>query len=475
MADLPEDIRPARTAAREYADTLLRFPNVVGCGVGYRSVGGEDTDEWSLVAFVTRKLPKSMLRADEIVPTHVETLEGTVRTDVIEVPEPRLFVDNAQYRPVIGGSRITTVAGGGTLGGNLYDSTDLQPVMLTCNHCLTVAGQRTVVPDDDRVYQPDNSAPLAGRTKRIVPMFPAPLGANWAFDAPVDAGIVAPGAAIGVSFNVIDLGRHPFVILPAYPGLEVEKRGATTERTRGGVRHIDVAIVIPDANGQRLRIGGTANVFSVRRIGSNFALPGDSGALVIDADGGAARGMVFGGDTTVSGWTYACDLDAIFGELRLQTACHGSIDSLIRRAVLRRRPHEWSLSVASGTGLLPELVKNVERFRRTYLPAEAETEGSLLGNLRLLVGEIAQTLHDDDDFAGLVDEAIGDWLIQPTIYDMLEYRLPDEFATRVMRAVEHLQERVPDAANLAALEPALEGSQGVKMRDLLANIGAARE
>jgi hypothetical protein len=203
-----------------------------------------------------------------------------------------------------------------------------------------------------------------------------------------------------------------------------------------------------------------------------FSNRGDSGSLVVDADGGAARGMVFAGDNTVSGWTYACDLDAILAALRLQTACHGSLDSLISRAVLRRRPHEWSLSAASGTGLLPELTKNVERFRHTYLPAEAESEGSLLGNLRLLVGDLAQALYEDEDFAGLVDEAIGDWLVQPTIYDMLEYPLPNEFPARVMRAVEHLQQRVPDAANLAALGSALDGSQGLKMRDLVANIGA---
>jgi hypothetical protein len=473
MAEMPEGIGPARRAAREYRDTLARFPNVIGSGVGYRTVAGRETEEFSLVAFVTRKLPKSALRSDEIIPREIPTSEGGVPTDVIETAEPRLLADTNQYRPVIGGCSIVSVGNGGTLGGNLYDRTDLQPVLLTCNHVVTIAGQRTYIPDDNRIWQPSSMSPFIGRTKRIVPMFRAPLGATWTFEATVDAGIIAPNPEIGVSFNIIELGRHPFVILPAYPGLEVTKRGATTERTSGTVKHIDVAFTSTDTNGHRLKIGGTDCVFTIKLIGGNFAMPGDSGALVVDSELGSARGMVFAGETNISGHTYACDLDAVFSMLQLQTSCTGSLHGLVSRAVLRRHVEAWSASMASGNGLVQEMIRKVDRFRDVYLPKsmDSESAGIFASTLQMFAADLAEAVHQNEDFAGLVDEAIGDWLALPTVYDMLEYRLPDDFGQRILKAFECLKEEHPAVKSLApVIAPMLKQSGGMKMRELLGTI-----
>ena len=45
--------------------------------------------------------------------------------------------------------------------------------------------------------------------------------------------------------------------------------------------------------------------------------------------------------------------------------------------------------------------------------------------------DFAEDLALDDDFAGLIDLAIGDWLVQPTVFDLLEYQLPDDFGSRL--------------------------------------------
>ena len=74
----------------------------------------------------------------------------------------------------------------------------------------------------------------------------------------------------------------------------------------------------------------------------------------------------------------------------------------------------------------------------------------------MFVPDLAEALYDDEDFTGLVDEAIGDWLVLPTIYDMLEYRLPDDFGPGVMKAFDRLKDRQPKANTLAPLiEPIL--------------------
>src|SRR5262245_31485256 len=473
MAEMTEGIGPARAAAREYRDTLGRFPNVIGSGVGYRTVAGRETEEFSLVTFVTRKLPRSALRSDEIIPRVITTREGDVLTDVIEMQEPRLLADTNQYRPLTGGCQLASVGNGGTLGGNLYDRTDLQPVLLTCNHVVTIAGQRTYIPDDNRIWQPGGVSPSIGRTKRIVPMFRAPLGATWTFEATVDAAIIAPNPGVGVSFDVIELGRHPFVILPAYPGLEVTKRGATTGRTSGTVKHIDVAFTSTDTNGHRLRIGGTDCVFTIKLLGGNFAMPGDSGSLVIDNELGSARGMLFAGETNISGHTYACDLDAVISMLNLQTSCTGSLHGLVSRAVLRRHLEAWSASMASGSGLVQEMIRKVDQFRDVYLPRSMtnESAGIFATTLQMFAADLAEAVHQDEDFAGLVDEAIGDWLVQPTVYDMLEYRLPEDFGERILKAFDCLKEGHPDVKSLApVIAPILKQCGGMKMRELLGAI-----
>jgi hypothetical protein len=111
---------------------------------------------------------------------------------------------------------------------------------------------------------------------------------GYKFEAPVDAAIVAPLSNVAVDFSVLELGRHPYVVLPAYQGLQVEHRGFRTQLRSGTVEAVDLTIIVKADNGDRIRIGGPGNVFSIRAperfIG---AWPGDSGSLVVDATHGA--------------------------------------------------------------------------------------------------------------------------------------------------------------------------------------------
>ena len=125
-------------------------------------------------------------------------------------------------------------------------------------------------------------------------MFRAPLGVtDYRFSAPVDAGIVEVDDEIAAQFEVVEIGgKHPFVVLPPFEGLEVVRRGYRTQLRTGTVEAVDLTITVTANNGDRLRIGPT--VFSIRspeRLIS--AMKGDSGSLVVDAAGGAARGLVF--------------------------------------------------------------------------------------------------------------------------------------------------------------------------------------
>jgi hypothetical protein len=497
MQPAPDDANAARAAAREYTDWVLSFPNVHGCGVGRRTVGGRETDEWALVVFVTRKLPLSALRSDEVVPRQLDSLEGSVLTDVIEVAEPRFHLDTAQYRPLIGGCQIgVPVAGGspgargaGTLGAILYDAIDYQPVLLTCNHVVTAPGLRNVWPADLRVFQPASGATSMGQTKRIVPWTLAPLGADYAWDARVDAAVIDPNLNVELKFEVIDVGKHPYVFLPPYEGLEVVKRGAQSDLTEGTVKFIDVTVRIPDFDGKTVKFGGVDSGFAIQRLGAQFSIPGDSGSLVVDKNLGATRGMVVGGDNVVSGFSYACEMGAIVQALQLETPCMGGLHSMIMRAALRRGivspelelpSRHWApigdriespeVELPSVHRLLWHRVANVDRFRERYLPdaADGRIAGALGSTLQMLATDLAEAIYGDEDFAGLLDEAFGEWLILPTIYDMLEYRLPEDFGQRVLKAFDRLREQRPEVEGVIRwMEPAFSGSGGMKMRELL--------
>lgn len=66
---------------------LMRKANVVGVGIGYRERRGERTDEPAIVVSVTRKVPRSMLDQEDIIP---QELEG-VPVDVHAIGEPVAF------------------------------------------------------------------------------------------------------------------------------------------------------------------------------------------------------------------------------------------------------------------------------------------------------------------------------------------------------------------------------------------------
>src|SRR5262245_34977202 len=189
MAEIP---RGVRAAVRQHTNALLAYPNVVGVGAARKTRQGRATDEHAVVTYVSRKLPVDFLEPRQRIPRQLEIDDGTVLSDVVEIAEPRfLAVDTAQYRPLQGGSQIQTTANTGTLGAILYDRRDHTPVLLTNNHILTAPGAPTLIPSDPRVFQPAGG-PQVGNTKRIVPMFLAPLGEfNYKFGARVDAGIVA--------------------------------------------------------------------------------------------------------------------------------------------------------------------------------------------------------------------------------------------------------------------------------------------
>jgi hypothetical protein len=305
-------------------------------------------------------------------------------------------------------------------------------------------------------------------------MFRAPLGEfGYKFEARVDAGIIAPVSTVAVDFSVVELGRHPYVVLPPYEGLQVEYRGFRTQLRSGTVEAVDLTIRLKSGH----RIGGPGSVFSIRapeRLIS--AMPGDSGSLVVDATRGASRGLVFASDSQSGGLTYACELGAVMSELQLETACSGELNAFIRRAVLRRMIVAWTAAegrtdrVGDYTNaVVKEMVDKTDRFRHRYLSNEADgrVSGAVGSLLHQLAPDLAEALHQDEDIAGLADRAFGDWLVLPTVYDMLEYRISNQVTADAIDAFRRFNERCERPLGVDRLEATLTRFAGLTVRELL--------
>ena len=65
---------------------MRNLSNVHAVGIGQKIVGGIGFDEVVITVFVTEKKPLAALKADQVVPSEIDS----IRTDVVEMPLPRL-------------------------------------------------------------------------------------------------------------------------------------------------------------------------------------------------------------------------------------------------------------------------------------------------------------------------------------------------------------------------------------------------
>lgn len=69
----------ARKVLNNHRDELMGKANVVGIGVGYAPVKGEDSREIAIVVMVAQKLPKSRLKEEDLLPSELEGIPVDVR------------------------------------------------------------------------------------------------------------------------------------------------------------------------------------------------------------------------------------------------------------------------------------------------------------------------------------------------------------------------------------------------------------
>jgi hypothetical protein len=73
-------VQRAQDVKRRHEAELLRRPNVVAVGIGYRTRGGQPAEEICIVVSVKAKVPPARLKRGEALPASIEG----VPIDVVE-------------------------------------------------------------------------------------------------------------------------------------------------------------------------------------------------------------------------------------------------------------------------------------------------------------------------------------------------------------------------------------------------------
>jgi hypothetical protein len=306
---------------KEVEEELLARSNVVGAGTGFKVVKGQKTEEPCITLFVTHKLPKEQLKAEDLAPAKVsalaavtEAVGGTgekIPTDVVEVGYLFALGDELgagaqtlakRMRPAMGGYSVGHKdITAGTIATAVYDAEAFPGIppkyyILSNNHVL--ADCNAASPGDE-ILQPGRydggtlPADVIAHLTRFVPIDFEPPIPRGKHNNLVDCAIAE------VAFH--DCNRQIYWIGHVKGwrhreetgiGTLVQKTGRTTNYTTGEIIALNATV---DVNYGRGRIAR----FRDQIVTTAMSAGGDSGSLITDLHE-VAVGLLFAGSSRVT-------------------------------------------------------------------------------------------------------------------------------------------------------------------------------
>lgn len=318
-------------------EDLLSKPNVVGVGVGYKTVGRVTTDEMSVVVMVRQKLPPAALHPDAMLP---RTVNG-VAVDVLEVGEIRAQQGRTdRWRPAPGGVSIGHYQiTAGTLGAVVQDASSGDRLILSNNHVLANSNDAVA---GDAILQPGPvdggslSADIIATLERFVPIdfgsgpgvcglartyaefgnaIARLLGSRHRLDVSeynpqavnlVDAAVARPVNDADVSDEILEIGTVQGTVA-ATLGMPLRKSGRTTGLTTGAVTLLEATVSVSYGVGKTAR-------FENQIVAGPMSQGGDSGSLVVHGEALQAVGLLFAGSNQS---TILCPIQAVMESLQI--------------------------------------------------------------------------------------------------------------------------------------------------------------
>src|SRR2546427_1428491 len=260
-------------------------PNVVGVGIGHRTVRGFPTEEIALKVYVRQKIHPLLVRDGQVVPDEVEG----VPTDVEEAGEFSIWrpippIYQRKVRPAMGGLSIGHYAvTAGTLACLVKDAGET--FILSNNHVLANENRGT---EGDPILQPGRfdggktDRDVIGRLDTFVAVDPE--GMNL-----VDTALAAPFDPRDVTLDILGIGRLRGT-KDAVLEEKVMKSGRTTRKTNGTVVDVSATLRVGYQTGSYL----FTDQMIIKGERGAFSAGGDSGSTIVTYDGKAV-GLLFAG------------------------------------------------------------------------------------------------------------------------------------------------------------------------------------
>ena len=360
-------------------ELALANPNVNSVSYGYKFVGGEQTNELSIIYGVQEKKPLSELSPEEILPNEIVVGDQVLRTDVYEVDMAELIACNAACgqiagpnsavnraftRPLVGGLSITSTNNVSTVGtmGFIGVHTETQTLVGVTNNHVTIqdafyTSERNLAGaikseylPIDYIYQdgesgsvPSDPAYTIGQSLRYVPIVKQATGTNY-----VDGAIFSLESADvdeAVSYQQAGVGDY-LLPLPFASTSEIDNlltsnpmlysSGRTTGPKGGASCPVRVFALFSTVNlTYKLQGVDTLTTFidqitfvkpendpSLTTICANPIYAGDSGSALIADFGGVRKiiGLVFAAGQVggIVYYGYANRIDRVASELGIE-------------------------------------------------------------------------------------------------------------------------------------------------------------
>lgn len=310
--------RVASKTLEKSSDKLLTLPNVVGVGVGYKTVARQRTKDVAVIVFVEKKTLLRDLEEEHIIPKFIES----VATDVVEIGKVCFFSNTDVARPARPGSSIGHyLVSAGTFGAVVLDTMSKKELILSNNHVLanltngrdgrSRIGDPILQPgvydggtEEDEIATLERFVPLARaedeptcpwalRFNNVMNKFVRIFKSDYKVKITkkgqpniVDCAVAAPIEKGSIVEDILEIGRVKG-INNATSSQYVKKSGRSSGLTQGFVSAINVSLRVTIVEGEEY-------LFVDQIVCYMESLPGDSGSLVLDQDN-KAIGLLFAG------------------------------------------------------------------------------------------------------------------------------------------------------------------------------------
>jgi hypothetical protein len=264
--------------------TIFEDPNIVAIGIAEKLSEGKKTGELGLCFYVEKKLAKTKVSSNKMVPPVLSVADRTaVFTDVQQIGKVRPQI-NKRKSPLLSGFSIGNDSDTGTLGAIVKKGKKL--FLLSNSHVLARSGKGKV---GDVIIYP-GEADTSGKTQKVGKLTDIlPFKTGQDFLNRVDAALaeIDEDFVDKVNFSIRGTASPLGTIAPAR-GMKIVMRGRTSGNSQGVVDDVHFSIVISYEG-----VGKVGFIDQVKC--TRYSKPGDSGSIIVDKESGKIVGLHFAG------------------------------------------------------------------------------------------------------------------------------------------------------------------------------------